>query len=194
MISLIVSCARSSSVQYSSSLSPNSFSAALATAGWSSLGTSRISMMSHAAGRVSVLDEARIAAPIELRRRPARAAMESCASVPKDDQPAVAKAAEKLFGLSDDEYCTLEERAQDTINEIMLLNSTGQELAKFRRNNPGDDLMTSIVNAEVDGHRLSDEEIGAFLILLASAGNDTTKQATTHAMMALVANPSQRAC
>ena len=50
------------------------------------------------------------------------------------------------------------------------------ELAKFRRENPGDDLMTSIVNAEVDGHRLTDEEIGAFLILLASAGNDTTKQ------------------
>jgi cytochrome P450 len=112
--------------------------------------------------------------------------------VPKADQPAVAKAAEKLFGLSDDEYSTLEERAQDTVNEIMLLNTTGQELAKFRRSNPGDDLMTSIVNAEVDGHRLTDEEMGAFLILLASAGNDTTKQATTHAMMALVANPAQR--
>jgi len=112
--------------------------------------------------------------------------------VPKDDQPAVAKAAEKLFGLSDDEYSSLEERAQATINEIMLLNSTGQELAKFRRANPGDDLMTSIVNAEVDGHRLTDEEMGAFLILLASAGNDTTKQATTHSMMALVENPAQR--
>ena len=112
--------------------------------------------------------------------------------VPKADQPAVAKAAEKLFGMSDDEYSSIEERAQDTINEIMLLNSTGAELAKFRRNNPGDDLMTSIVNAEVDGHRLSDEEIGAFLILLASAGNDTTKQATTHAMMALAENPAQR--
>jgi cytochrome P450 len=112
--------------------------------------------------------------------------------VPKADQPAVTKAAEKLFGLSDDEYSSLEERAQDTINEIMLLNTTGQELAKFRRANPGDDLMTSIVNAEVDGHRLTDEEMGAFLILLASAGNDTTKQATTHAMMALVANPVQR--
>ena len=73
----------------------------------------------------------------------------------------------------------------------MLLNTTGQELAKFRRANPGDDLMTSIVNAEVDGHRLTDEEIGAFLILLASAGNDTTKQSTTHAMMALVDNPDQ---
>jgi cytochrome P450 len=112
--------------------------------------------------------------------------------VPKADQPAVAKAAEKLFGLSDDEYSSLEERAQDTINEIMLLNTTGQELAKFRRANPGDDLMTSIVNAEVDGHRLTDEEMGAFLILLASAGNDTTKQATTHTMMALVENPAQR--
>ena len=112
--------------------------------------------------------------------------------VPTADQPAVAKAAEKLFSMSDDEYSTLEERAQDTINEIMLLSTTGAELAKFRRANPGDDLMTSIVNAEVDGHRLTDEEIGAFLILLASAGNDTTKQTTTHVMMALVENPAQR--
>lgn len=112
--------------------------------------------------------------------------------VPKADQPALAAAAEKLFSMSDDEYSTLEERAMDTINEIMLISNTGVELAKFRRANPGDDLMTSIVNAEVDGHRLTDEEIGAFLILLASAGNDTTKQTTTHAMMALAANPEQK--
>jgi cytochrome P450 len=112
--------------------------------------------------------------------------------VPPSEQPAVATAAEKLFGLSDDEYSTLEERAAATINEIMLLSSTGAELAKFRRANPGDDLMTSIVNAEVDGHRLTDEEIGSFLILLSSAGNDTTKQATSHAMLALVNNPEQR--
>jgi cytochrome P450 len=112
--------------------------------------------------------------------------------VPTADQPAVATAAEKLFSMSDDEYSTLEERAADTVNEIMLLSATGVELAKFRRNHPGDDLMTSIVNAEVDGKRLTDEEIGAFLILLASAGNDTTKQATTHAMLALSEHPAQR--
>ena len=112
--------------------------------------------------------------------------------VPPADQPAVAKAAEKLFSMSDDEYSSLEERAQDTINEMILLSSTGVELAKFRRANPGDDLMTAIVNAEVDGHRLTDDEIGAFLILLSSAGNDTTKQTTTHAMMALAATPAQR--
>lgn len=112
--------------------------------------------------------------------------------VPAADQPALAKAAEKLFSMSDDEFSSLEERAMATINEIMLISSTGVELAKFRRANPGDDLMTSIVNAEVDGHRLTDEEIGAFLILLASAGNDTTKQSTTHGMLALAANPDQR--
>lgn len=116
----------------------------------------------------------------------------SMLGVPKADQPALAKAAEKLFSMSDDEFSSLEERAMATINEIMLISGTGIELAKFRRANPGDDLMTSIVNAEVDGHRLTDEEIGAFLILLASAGNDTTKQTTTHAMMALAANPEQR--
>ncbi len=113
--------------------------------------------------------------------------------VPSADQPAVAYAAEKLFGMSDEEYSTPEERADDPAAQIVLLNNTGVELAQFRRKNPGDDLMTSIVSAEVDGHRLTDEEIGAFLILLASAGNDTTKQTTTHAMMALVDNPVQRA-
>ncbi len=112
--------------------------------------------------------------------------------VPSADQPAVAMAAEKLFGMSDDEYSTPEERAEDPVKQIVLLNNTGVELAQFRRKNPGDDLMTSIVNAQVDGQRLTDEEIGAFLILLASAGNDTTKQTTTHVMMAFVDNPAQR--
>ena len=112
--------------------------------------------------------------------------------VPTDQREAVAKAAEKLFGMSDDEYSSLEERAEATINEMFLLASTGIELAKFRRRHPGDDLMTAIVNAEIDGHRLTDEEIGAFLILLASAGNDTTKQTTSHAMLALAAHHDQR--
>lgn len=112
--------------------------------------------------------------------------------VPTDQREAVAKAAEKLFSMSDDEYSSLEERAEATVNEMFLLANTGIELARFRRRHPGDDLMTAIVDAEVDGHRLTDEEIGAFLILLASAGNDTTKQTTSHAMLALAAHPDQR--
>jgi cytochrome P450 len=124
-------------------------------------------------------------------RLPMRTIMDML-GVPAADQSDVAYAAEKLFGMSDDEYATADERAQDPIAQIALLSNTGVELAKFRRANPGDDLMTSIVNAEVDGQKLTDEEVGAFLILLASAGNDTTKQATTHAMMALADEPAQR--
>jgi cytochrome P450 len=108
------------------------------------------------------------------------------------EREAVAHAAEKLFSGSDDEYATLEERATHTINELMYLNSCGVELAKHRRKHPADDLMTAMVEAEVDGHRLTDEEMGGFMVLLASAGNDTTKQATSHAMLALARHPEQR--
>jgi cytochrome P450 len=145
---------------------------------------------------VAVVDDLIGAGDIEFvsacsSRLPMRTIMDML-GVPSADQPDVAYAAEKLFGMSDEEYAAPDERLADPVAQITLLNNTGVELAKFRRQNPGDDLMTSMVNAEVDGHKLTDEEIGAFLILLASAGNDTTKQATTHAMMALVECPEQR--
>ena len=79
------------------------------------------------------------------------------------------------------------------MRETQLLVETAIELAQLRRRQPSEDLMTNIVNAEVDGTRLTDEQIGAFMILLTSAGNDTTKQTTTHAMKALVEHPEQRA-
>jgi cytochrome P450 len=109
------------------------------------------------------------------------------------DQEALAYAAECLFSGSDEEYASLEERAVHTMTQLGILSNAGIELAKLRRTEPHEDLMTNIVNAEVDGHRLTDSEIGAFMVLLGSAGNDTTKQTTTHAFKALVENPEQRA-
>ncbi|OHU95660.1 cytochrome P450 [Mycobacterium talmoniae] len=108
------------------------------------------------------------------------------------DQEAVAYAAESLFAGSDDEYAALEDRAVHLMTQLGVLTGAGVELAKLRRAEPHEDLMTEIVNAEVDGHRLSDEEIGAFMVLLGSAGNDTTKQATSHAFKALIDRPEQR--
>lgn len=106
-------------------------------------------------------------------------------------QQAVAYAAESLFSSSDDDYASLEERAVHVMAQLGVLTNAGIELARLRRAEPHEDLMTEIVNAEVDGHRLSDEEIGAFMVLLGSAGNDTTKQATSHAFKALVDHPEQ---
>ncbi|WP_409427157.1 cytochrome P450 [Mycobacterium sp. SMC-11] len=109
------------------------------------------------------------------------------------DQQKVAYAAECLFSGSDDEYASLEERAVHVMTQLGVLAGSGVELAQRRRAEPHDDLMTELVNAEVDGHRLTDEELGSFMVLLGSAGNDTTKQATTHAFKALVEHPEQRA-
>src|SRR5208337_2160125 len=66
------------------------------------------------------------------------------------------------------------------------------ELAKHREQHPGDDLMTALVQAEVDGERLTHPEIAAFLVLLSVAGNDTTRHTTSHAMRALTVHPEQR--
>ncbi|GGK98836.1 cytochrome P450 [Nocardia jinanensis] len=108
------------------------------------------------------------------------------------DREAVAYAAEAMFSSSDEEYASLEERASFFMTQFGILHGAGTELAARRRREPRDDLMSAIVAAEVDGHRLSDEEIGAFMVLLASAGNDTTKQTTSHGFKALVDHPAQR--
>ena len=49
------------------------------------------------------------------------------------------------------------------------------------------------MNAEVDGDRLADADVAAFFVLLSVAGNDTTRQTTSHAMKALTDFPDQRA-
>ena len=108
------------------------------------------------------------------------------------DREAVAYAAEAMFSSSDEEYASLEERGTFFMTQFGILHGAGTELAARRRREPRDDLMSAIVAADVDGRRLSDDEIGAFMVLLASAGNDTTKQTTSHGFKALVDHPAQR--
>jgi cytochrome P450 len=107
------------------------------------------------------------------------------------DREAVAYAAEALFGGTDAEYADIEEIATHTFAQLTFLNTTGTELAQRRRIEPADDLMTRLVDAEIDGERLTDTDIGSFMVLLAAAGNDTTKQTTSHGFKALVEHPEQ---
>ena len=75
----------------------------------------------------------------------------------------------------------------------MYLHQVAGALAADRREHPGDDLLSSLVHAEVDGDRLTDFEVAAFFVLLAVAGNDTTRQTTSHALKALTDFADQRA-
>ncbi|PRX02240.1 UNVERIFIED_ORG: cytochrome P450 [Actinomadura viridilutea] len=68
-----------------------------------------------------------------------------------------------------------------------------EELARRRRAEPTDDLTSALVNANIDGESLSDQELGSFFILLVVAGNETTRNAIAHGLDLLTRHPDQRA-
>ncbi|MEW6472352.1 MAG: cytochrome P450 [Actinomycetota bacterium] len=84
-----------------------------------------------------------------------------------------------------------------TVLELVLdvsveLHRIGMELIEERRRQPTSDLMTALVQAEVEGERLTDEEIASFFVLLVGAGNETTRNTIGHTMKALSDHPDQR--
>ncbi|AIG78084.1 Steroid C26-monooxygenase [Amycolatopsis japonica] len=64
-------------------------------------------------------------------------------------------------------------------------------MAEERRKCPMDDIVTKLVQADVDGESLASDEFGFFVILLAVAGNETTRNAITHGMKAFLDHPDQ---
>jgi cytochrome P450 len=79
------------------------------------------------------------------------------------------------------------------LDTLVGLYGLATTLATQRRAVPGDDILTGLVTAEVDGQRLTDEEIASFFVLLSVAANDTTRQTISHGMRALCRFPDQRA-
>jgi cytochrome P450 len=68
----------------------------------------------------------------------------------------------------------------------------GTELAARKRKDPGDDIATSLLNAEVDGERLTDLEFNMFFLLLINAGGDTTRNLVAAGTLALLEHPAER--
>jgi cholest-4-en-3-one 26-monooxygenase len=64
-------------------------------------------------------------------------------------------------------------------------------MAADRTANPGDDIVTRLIEADKDGRGLNDDEFGYFVIILTVAGNETTRNAITHGMNAFLDNPDQ---
>ena len=109
--------------------------------------------------------------------------------IPEGDEADIFHWTSVLLGAGDPEVAhDVDEIVQVTTN----LATYGITLAEDRRSNPVDDLTTNLVQAEVDGERLTSQEIASFFILLSAAGNETTRNAISHGMVALSRYPEQR--
>ncbi|OBK84783.1 cytochrome P450 [Mycolicibacter sinensis] len=113
--------------------------------------------------------------------------------IPESEREQVAHAADALVSTNDPTYLDGRNPLEVMFTNTMYLHQVAGRLAAERREKPGDDLFSSLVNAEVDGDRLTDDDVAAFFVLLAVAGNDTTRQATSHAIKALSDFGDQRA-
>ena len=113
--------------------------------------------------------------------------------IPESERAQVAEAADALVSWGDPVFLAGRNPLEVLVGSQMYLHQVAGTLAADRRANPGDDLISALVHAEVDGDRLTDAEVAAFFVLLAVAGNDTTRQTASHAVKALTDFGDQRA-
>jgi cholest-4-en-3-one 26-monooxygenase len=106
--------------------------------------------------------------------------------VPQEDRMKLFHWSNQMVGDMDPEFA-----GNDAINASMELIGYGMKLAAERADTPGEDLVTKLVQADVEGHKLSDDELGFFVVLLAVAGNETTRNSITQGMMAFTDFPEQ---
>ncbi|MGI8663608.1 MAG: cytochrome P450 [Acidimicrobiales bacterium] len=108
--------------------------------------------------------------------------------VPREDRKIIFELSNRLIGSEDPDYIVPEEEMGAAAGEMYLY---AQQLADDRRAHPRDDIVSALLEAEVDGHRLDELEFNLFFLLLAVAGNETTRNAISHGMLALLENPDQ---
>ncbi len=129
-----------------------------------------------------------LAAPIPLR------VICDMMGIPAEDRAMVLAASNVILSGGDPE---LIEDQDDPLTALLMagieLAGLMERLAAERVANPRDDLTTALVTTEVDGERLSHQEIASFFILLLVAGNETTRNAISQGLLALQEHLEQRA-
>jgi cytochrome P450 len=109
--------------------------------------------------------------------------------IPEEDHDRIFSWTNIILGFGDPDLTT---DFNEFLRVALDIGAYATALAEDRRANPRDDLTTALVAAEVDGERLTSAEIASFFILLAVAGNETTRNAISHGVLALTRYPEQR--
>ena len=108
--------------------------------------------------------------------------------VPRDDWDQIFDWTNRAIGSADPEYQSDDDGGMVTLG---LFEYFGK-LAEERRADRGDDIISSLLEAEIDGEKLEVSEIVSYCFLLIIAGNETTRNATTGGMLTLIEHPEQR--
>ena len=106
--------------------------------------------------------------------------------VPLEDYDKLFDWTNNMIGSDDPEFA--DNDALTSAGELMWY---AMQLAARKREEPGDDIVTALVEADADGQALSEAEFGMFVVTLAVAGNETTRNSITQGMMAFTENPDQ---
>ncbi len=112
--------------------------------------------------------------------------------VPQDERREIIEIGDRLLGNADPEYAV---EGDDDAHRHLPFSSPaaldmfafGRRIADERRHNSRDDLMSDLVNAG-----LSQRELDVYFVLLATAGNETTRHTISHGLIALIEHPDQR--
>jgi len=110
--------------------------------------------------------------------------------VPDEDRPRLFDWSNRLIGFDDPEFQTSPEDGRIAATEMFVY---ANGLAVERKAHRHDDIISILMQAEVDGARLTEADFDGFFILLSVAGNETTRNLISGGMLALLEHPDQRA-
>jgi len=108
--------------------------------------------------------------------------------IPEQDRQKIFDLSNRLIGFDDPEFQNSPEAGKQAAAEMWLY---AHQLAGERKGGDGDDLTSVLMRAEIDGEGLSEPEFDNFFLLLAVAGNETTRNLISGAMQALIEHPDQ---
>ena len=110
--------------------------------------------------------------------------------IPRSDERQILDWTNVILGAGDPDFGG----SLDNLMRVALeIYAYAQAMGEDRLKNPTDDLTSVMMHSIVDGDRMSPQEFGSFFILLVVAGNETTRNAISHAMLELTRQPRQRA-
>ncbi|WP_030679765.1 cytochrome P450 [Streptomyces cellulosae] len=107
--------------------------------------------------------------------------------IPQDDRAKIFDWSNKMISYDDPEYAITEEIGAESATELIAY---AMNMAADRKQCPAKDIVTTLVAAEDEGN-LNSDEFGFFVLMLAVAGNETTRNAITHGMHAFLTHPEQ---